>query len=205
MEINTKMAHAIGTARSMVAQLKANGADEATVKAVVAAQAKTWNVTADEWATLLASKPASKGGKVSESKETYRAEFDRRTNNFLAAVNSSADSRVADSLKALLEYDSQYQEITGIVQTDRTDFRGLVILSAHPKDTAKLAIYRGGWGDGSKQDRNQYASGRRVPVAKTTGYALEQSLPEHTEANGEAPATPEPQPETPPKKTKKAK
>ena len=204
MEISTKMAHAIGTARTAVADLKANGAAAEVISAVTATQAKKWGISQAEWEALLASKPASKSGKIGETKEQYRQEFDRRTNDLLFAINH-AEGEVGTALKALLDYDRQYQEVTGIVQTDRTDFRGMIILSAHPKNLDKLAIYRGGWGDGSKQDRNQYSNGRRVAVAKTTGYALDQELPAKAEGEAEAPTEPVAEPTTPPKKTHKAK
>lgn len=120
-------------------------------------------------------------GKVSKSKEEFRTRFDNLTNNLLYAINNTTDNRVANALSMLLDYDTKFKQLTGINQRGRNDFRGLLLLSPHINDNTKLSIYRGGWGDGSNQDRNQYSNGRRVPVAKSTGYALEQSLPRWTE------------------------
>lgn len=126
-------------------------------------------------------KVKSAGQKIGEHKEQFRTDFDIKTNNLLHAINHSSDERVVSALSALLEHDRNFQKLTGIEQSSRNDWRGLIILSAHPKNREQLALYRGGWGDGSKQDRNQYSNGRRVPVAKTTGYALSQPEPDWTD------------------------
>ena len=51
------------------------------------------------------------------------------------------------------------------------------MISTLQDDSFTLAINRGGWGDGSPKDRNQYSNGRLVPVAKSTGYATSPILP----------------------------
>lgn len=132
----------------------------------------------DEYQSQLAAIKSKSGEKVTEHKEQFRTEFDKLTNNLLFTVNNTSDERVKVALSELLIFDKTFQVETGIKQTDRNDFRGLIILSSHPTNPDKFSIYRGGWGDGSKKDRNQYSNGRRVPVAKTTGYALKQTLPE---------------------------
>jgi len=179
-KIDSKLANALGHARTAIADLRKSNAPDSVIDAVIHAQALKQNLQDAEWKKLIESKPASSSGKVTASKEDFRLEEDRLTNNLLFAINTSTDAEVKTALKQLLDFDKTYQSATGIVQSDRTDWRGMLVISPHPKDYDKLAIYRGGWGDGSKQDRNQYSNGRRVPVAKTTGYALEQALPVKT-------------------------
>ena len=123
---------------------------------------------------------AKSDGKATELKEAFRVELNRLTDNLLFAINTTTDKMIADALGALLSYDSQYQTITKVTQTTRTDWRGLFIIAPYLNDTNKLARYIGGWSDGSKTERNQYSSGRRVPVAKSTGFAKEQDEPKLT-------------------------
>lgn len=127
----------------------------------------------------IKSKPKS-DGKATELKEQFRVEHNRLVDNLLYRINNTTDNELANSLSALLDYDSQYQAITKIHQSTRSDWRGLIIVAPYLNDTSKLARYIGGWSDGSKTERNQYSSGRRVPVAKSTGFAKEQVLPEFT-------------------------
>ena len=182
--IDTKLAHAVGTARTAVSNLKIASADQSIIDKVLDATIKAYNtknkatVTLDEFKVMIDSKPTSSGGKITASKEEFRTEIDKRTGNLCFRVAHSTDVEVVNALRELLEYDRTYQAVTGIQDSNRTDWRPLIILSPHPKNPDILAPYRGGWSDGSKQDRNQYSNGRRVPVAKTTGYALEQPLPE---------------------------
>ena len=149
--------------------------------------AEAQELTLEQFIGQLSSlKVRSSGEKVTQHKEQFRTDFDRLTNNLLASVNTSTDEQVTKALADLLDYDKRYQEITGIEQSSRNDFRGMIILSPHPKELDKLAIYRGGWSDGSSQERNQYSSGRRVPVAKTTGFALAQIIPKFVDTNEES-------------------
>jgi len=187
-KIDSKLAHAVGIARSAYAELKKQSVDQSVIDSVRLANAKSHNMSVEDWNKLVDSKPASSGGKITESKEDFRIEADRLTNNLLHAVNHSTDVEVKTALKEMLDFDKTYQSVTGIQQSDRTDWRGMYVIAPHAKNPDSLAIYRGGWGDGSKQDRNQYSNGRRVPVAKTTGYALEQ--PEAIKTTKDSPNQP---------------
>lgn len=167
---------------ALEASLAKSGMDKDTITARIKQRmeedALVLGVTIEKYEKLLKTvKGKRQVANIQEHKEQFRTEFDRLTENVLFAINNTEDNRLAVALSALLDYDSKFQEITQIKQTDRNDFRGLIVLSASLQDTTKLAIYRGGWGDGSKQDRNQYSNGRRVPVAKSSGYALAQKLP----------------------------
>jgi hypothetical protein len=134
-------------------------------------------ITLDQFKNQLASIKVKASAKLSESKEIFRTEFNTRLDNLLFSINATTDERVASALHELLTYDAQYQAITGVVDSDRDDWRGLIVVAPFHSDTSKLSRYIGGWKDGSKNDRNQYSSGRRVPVAKSTGYTREQVLP----------------------------
>jgi len=115
---------------------------------------------------------------IEARKKEYRDEFDRLTNNLLFAIANSTDQRVKDSHDALLAHDKLYQKLTGTVQGNRDDWRGLVMIKSHWTDNI-FVINKGGWSDPVK--REQYTNGRRVPVAKSTGYTREQPTPEWTD------------------------
>lgn len=115
---------------------------------------------------------------ISSRKNQYRDEFDRLTNNLLFAIANSTDSRVIESHDALLAHDKLFQKITGTTQSDRDDWRGLVMIKPHMTDNI-FVINKGGWKDPVK--REQYTNGRRVPVAKSTGYSREQDAPKWTD------------------------
>lgn len=139
--------------------------------------ASSYGLKLDEFRQLLSTVKGQSKKNISIAKDTFRVEFNRLLDNLLYSINNTTDTRVSDTLKALLDYDNQYQSLTKVGQSSRTDWRGLIVLAPYINDTSKLARYIGGWNDGSKKERDQYSSGRRVPVSKSTGYAKEQVLP----------------------------
>jgi hypothetical protein len=161
----------------MVAQKIDKANIEARLDQRMKEDAMILGITLDEFKSQLASIKAKSSVKLSENKELFRGEFNHLLDNLLFSINATTDERVASSLQELLTYDAQYQSITGVVDSDRDDWRGLIVVAPFHSDTSKLSRYIGGWKDGSKNDRNQYSSGRRVPVAKSTGYTREQVLP----------------------------
>jgi hypothetical protein len=162
---------------SMVAQKIDKANIEARLDQRMKEDAMILGITLDEFKSQLASIKAKSSVKLSENKELFRGEFNHLLDNLLFSINATTDERVASSLQELLTYDAQYQSITGVVDSDRDDWRGLIVVAPFHSDTSKLSRYIGGWKDGSKNDRNQYSSGRRVPVGKSTGYTREQVLP----------------------------
>jgi hypothetical protein len=164
---------------SMVAQKIDKANIEARLDQRMKEDAMILGITLDEFKSQLASIKAKSSVKLSENKELFRGEFNHLLDNLLFSINATTDERVASSLQELLTYDAQYQSITGVVDSDRDDWRGLIVVAPFHSDTSKLSRYIGGWKDGSKNDRNQYSSGRRVPVAKSTGYTREQKLPDN--------------------------
>lgn len=190
--VNNKLAHALGVSRSMYANLKAQKVADDVIKQVQKADAKKWGMKLDEWVKLINEKPASSQSlQITEKKESYREELDRLTNNLLAKLNGTTDEALAQARDELVKMMGAFREYVPIKQTDREDFRVLLSISTLANNPDQLAIYRGGWGDGSKVDRNQYSNGRLVPHAKSTGYKLEQPAPEfidnagNTEQSGE--------------------
>lgn len=178
--VNNKLSHALGVARSNYDNLKTCKVAAAVIEAVQKADASKWSMKLDEWIKLIESKPArSQSAHLTEKKEGYREEINRLTNNLLSAINTSTDDRVVTARGQLIAQMNSFRESVPIMQTDRTDWRVLLSISTLLSDNSKLAIYRGGWGDGSNKDRNQYSSGRLVPHAKSTGYKLQQPAPEH--------------------------
>jgi len=139
--------------------------------------ALTYNVSLESLQSQLETLSDTTPEGIESRKKQYRNEFDRLTNNLLFAVANSSDSRVIESHNALLEYDRLFQKITGMSQSDRDDWRGMVMIKSHWTDSC-FVIHKGGWSDPVKRD--QYSNGRRVPVAKSTGYTREQKNPEWT-------------------------
>lgn len=176
--VNNKLSHALGVARSNYANLKTQKVAQAVIEAVQKADAKKWSIELDEWVKLINSKPArEQSAHLTEKKEGFRQEIDRLTSNLLAQINTTTDEEVAEAREALIKHMNSFRETVPIMQTDRTDWRVLLSISTLAGDNNKLAIYRGGWGDGSPKDRNQYSNGRLVPHAKSTGYKLKQEAP----------------------------
>lgn len=168
--------------QTLVARLTESNVDKAEIEARLTQRmsedSMVLGITLEDFKTKLATIKSKASGKLSDKKEQFRSEFNRLLDKMLFAVNATADKRLRKAMSELLAYDLRYQDITEVVDTDRDDWRGLIVVAPYHADKTLLARYVGGWKDGSKNDRNQYSSGRRVPVAKSTGYTREQMLPE---------------------------
>jgi hypothetical protein len=96
--------------------------------------------------------------------EAFILEFNHRTQSLVEALRTdTVDAEtykvnVTGSLKAVVDYADSYQSLVGTTNSvKRADPRRMMILAV---GRGGIKIYFGGWGDGSKELRNQYGNGR---------------------------------------------
>ena len=171
----------LGQLKAEELRLRTAGLSDARIAERRSENALSLGLSIEDFSKQLETVSAKSDTKKSVLKESYRVKFDRLTDNLCVAINQSTDERVISALSSLIDWDCKYQSEVDISQTTRTDFRGLILLSPHFTERTILARYIGGWGDGSKKDRDQYSNGRRVPQSKSTGYKKEQTIPVWTE------------------------
>jgi len=157
-----------------------DGITEDQIKQVMEVDARLLNLTLEEYQSELEklNKPSSTGKR--EQDKATRDQLITETQDLLSIVNLALSARRGEvtlspkQKQAVFDRLGEYGEtLTTHLKTAFAPVGGMSMFwnpkAQNPESGDGLAVYVGGWSDGSKNLRYQYAP-RKCPISKRSGY-----------------------------------
>jgi len=157
-----------------------DGITEEQVNQAIELDAKLLNVTLEEYLAELAKLNKPSGSGKREQDKVTRDSLITETQDLLSVVNLAVSIKRGDTTitpkqkQRIFDKLGEYGEVlTNHLKTAFSPVGGMSMFwnpsSQVPESTDGLAVYIGGWEDGSKNLRYQYAP-RKCPISKRSGY-----------------------------------